>query len=317
MDLILRDKNFLKKRVIKRPMFECSTGLYGASANDFELTLPITDLLEIGDIVSYGSSEFGGMIRERLFDNKEKTVKYVGKTFRGQLESSIVAPFSTLTISGTDFDVVNKLIELSELSDVYKVKPTYRSEEKTLIFSAGTNALKAIDIVLNNFGEKAMFGISSSSESPCIEIGLEKNSTKKFDASQTNSIIDDNKLLITAIHASNDKYSASVYLQKDGTVSTSRYYTGFEALEICENISSKSKAELVSLAADRLLALRASENASEVDVVLEDADVGDIVKVSVDELGVEIFQVVNEKNISIQKNNISLNFKTGGNSDVD
>ena len=39
MDLILRDRDFRKKEVIKKPLFACNVGLYGASRNDFELTL--------------------------------------------------------------------------------------------------------------------------------------------------------------------------------------------------------------------------------------------------------------------------------------
>ena len=102
MDLILRDNNFKKQKVIKNPSFVCNIGLYGASKNDFELTLTDDDILPNGGILTYGTSEFGGVIAETVIDTAEKTVKYIGKSFRGQMENSIVAPFSVLTLTGTD-----------------------------------------------------------------------------------------------------------------------------------------------------------------------------------------------------------------------
>ena len=76
MDLMLRDSNFSKKSVVKKPRFSCATGLYGASRNDFELVLSENDLVDIGSIITYGTTEFGGVIKERIINTEEKTSKY-------------------------------------------------------------------------------------------------------------------------------------------------------------------------------------------------------------------------------------------------
>lgn len=308
MALIVRDTNFKKKKIIKKPSFACNTGLYGASKNDFELTLNQDELLSIGDFIVYNTSEFGGAILERITDTKEKTVKYIGKTFRGQMENSIVNPFSVKTLSGTDYEVVNELFNLSQLS--YKVLPTGRTAENTVVLPIGTNLLKAVDLALNAFNEKMLIKASNDG----VEVTLSPISIdeKKFDASQVDLIVDENQMLPTALHARSKDFSVSVYLQGDGTVSTERYYGGFKAVEISQEITADTLAELTALASDRLLALRKSKNASEVDIKIENSDIGDTINVTIQECGIKVTQTVSEKVLKIEGENEEITFNTGG-----
>lgn len=306
MDLMLRDRDFKKKKAIKKPSFACNTGLYGASINDFELTLTQSDILPIGDLITYGTSEFGGVILDRITDTKAKTVKYIGKSFRGQLENSIIAPFGVLTLTGTDFDIINQIINLSQLS--YKVLPTGRTKRNTVVLPIGTNALKAIDLALSSFNAKMLIKVSNDG----VEITLEPIIEKSFDASQIDLVADENRMMPTALHARSKEYSVSVYLQSDGTVGTSRYYTGFDAVEISQEITADSLEDLTALASDKLLALRKSQNASEVDVKIEEADIGDKINVTVSEYGIKTTQTVSEKTLTIEGKNEQITFNTGG-----
>lgn len=306
MDLMLRDRDFKKKKAIKKPSFACNTGLYGASKNDFELTLTQSDILPIGDLITYGTSEFGGVILDRITGTKSKTVKYIGKSFRGQLENSIIAPFAVLTLTGTDYDVVNQIINLSQLP--YKILPTGHTEQKKAVLPIGTNALKGIDLVLSAFNEKMLIKVSNSG----VEITLSPVLEKSFDASQVDLMADENRMMPTALHARSKEYSVSVYLQADGTVGTERYYTGFDAVEISQDISADNLSELTALASDRLLALRKSQNASEIDVKIEDADIGDRINVTVQEYGIKATQTVSEKVLTIEGKNEQITFNTGG-----
>ena len=306
MDLMLRDKDFKKVQVIKKPSFVCNLGLYGASKNDFRLVLSEDTPLPIGNMVTYDTSEFGGVILDRIADTKAKTITYIGKSFRGQLENSIIAPFAVLTLTGTDFEIVNQIINLSQLN--YKVLTTGRIEQKTAVLPVGTNALKGIDLVLSAFNEKMLLKVSNNG----VEITLEPITEKRFDASQVNLVADENRMLPTALHARSKEHSVSVYLQADGTVGTERYYTGFNAVEISQDISADSLSELTALASDKLLALRKSQNASEVDVKIEDADIGDKINVTVQKYGIKTTQTVSEKILKIEGKNQEITFNTGG-----
>ena len=81
MDLMLRDRNFRKVQVIKKPSYACNSGLYGASKNDFQLVLFEEQPFPIGYMVTWGTSEFGGVILNRITDTTAKTITYIGKSF--------------------------------------------------------------------------------------------------------------------------------------------------------------------------------------------------------------------------------------------
>ena len=306
MDLMLRDRNFRKVQVIKKPSYACNSGLYGASKNDFQLVLSEEQPFPIGYMVTWGTSEFGGVILNRITDTTAKTITYIGKSFRGQLENSIIAPFAVLTLTGTDFDIINQIVDLSELN--YEVLPTGRTEDKTVVLPIGTNALKAIDLVLSAFNEKMLIKVSNDG----VKITLSPITEKSFDASQVDLVVDENMMLPTALHARSKEHYVSVYLQSDGTVGTERYYTGFDAVEISQEISANSYDELFALASDKLLALRNSQNTSEVNAKIENADIGDIINVSVKKYGVKATQTVSEKILKIEGKNEEITYNTGG-----
>ena len=308
MDLMLRDANFNKKSVIKKPKFSCSTGLYGASTNDFELILSDNDIIPIGSIITYGTTEFGGVIKERIIDTEEKTSKYYGKSFRGQMENSIVTPTSSWNVGGTDYDIMIALFGRSQLK--YKVNVTGRTEIKKFSIPLGSNLLKAVDLALSAFNEKMLIKASNDG----VEITLMPIVYENCDESQIDLVIDENKMLPTALHAKSDDYSASVYLQADGTIGSSRYYTGFDAVEIWQEIGSnaESSTEFKSIASDRLRALRETKNTSEIKSKIENADIGDKIKVSVKRYGVQTEQTVCEKILNFDGINEEINFNTGG-----
>ena len=143
-----------------------------------------------------------------------------------------------------------------------------------------------------------------------VEITLSPITEKSFDASQVDLVADENRMMPTALHARGNEYSASVYLQADGTVGTERYYTGFEAVEISQEITAGSLAELTALASDRLLALRKSQNASKIDVKIEDADIGDKINVTVQKYGIKATQTVSKKILKIEGKNEEITFNT-------
>jgi hypothetical protein len=97
-------------------------------------------------------------------------------------------------------------------------------------------------------------------------------------------------------------------------VGTSRYYTGFYAYEISENISDdcSSKSELQSLLSSRLLALRLSPLASEVDIKIDDAKIGDTVNISILKFGRKTSQKIIAKRLEMSNKRITQKIITGG-----
>ena len=307
MDVIIRDKNFFKKDVVRNPEFKCSTGLYGASTNDFELIAKSGEKISIGDFVSHGNSEMGGCVLDRITDTAEKTVKYIGRTFRGQLENSIVTHTGTWNIRGTSADMVRSIISNSRVN--YSVEPSGNTTTRSVTIPLGANALQAIDLVLSACGEKMLITVDNDG----VHIQLKRIDTMNFDASQVDVVVDENKLMPTALHARNDDgVAVSVYIQSDGSVGSSRYYNGFNAVEIYQEVSAENSSEMRSIASDKLIAIRKSMNASEINVKIEQADVGDTVNATVQEHGIKATQTVCNKKLEITNKAELITFETGG-----
>ena len=83
-------------------------------------------------------------------------------------------------------------------------------------------------------------------------------------------------------------------------------------MEIMQEINADSLEELTSLASDKLLALRNSQNTSEVDVKIEDADIGDRIAVTVKKYGINAYQTVSEKILNFDGKNEEIKINTGG-----
>jgi hypothetical protein len=313
MDLMRRDANFQKISVIRRPLFQSNSGFYGSSKNDFQLTLSSSqEELRVCDLITYDTSEFGGVISQRIHRTGDKTITYTGRTFRGQMECSIVNPLAVLTLTGTDFDIISELFNLSQLD--YKIAPTGRTEQKTVTVPLGSNLLKAADLVMAAFGEKMKFKVSNAG----VEISLEKVKEHSFDSAQTELTVDENFSLPTALHVMGKvnrvETPVSVYVDYDGNIASGRVVTGAAAVEIWQvlNDNCETVEQLTQLASDRLLALRKSQNASEVNIKIEDADIGDIVTASIKEYGIKAVQTVSEKILKIENKTEIITFNTGG-----
>lgn len=309
MDLILRKSTFEKKKPIKNPEFKAETGLYGSSNNDFELTVLYDADIVKGDIITSYGSEWGGRIYEVEINNSTMTIK--GKTFRGQMEMVSPNPTDTLSITGTDVEIIQTLINRTSL--FYTVKDTGNTTKKTVVIPQSSNLLKAVDLVLTAFGEVMKIEVYSN-----VEIAIEKKSTHRYDYSQTELKLIESDLKPTALHSigkvNGTETAVSVYLQADGTVGSSRYFKNFDAYEICEssNDDCPTLMELKSIVSDRLLALRTSVLSSEVDVKIDGANIGDDVNVTIMKYNRKSNQKIIAKSIEIINGRIKQKLITGG-----
>ncbi|MBQ9599833.1 MAG: hypothetical protein IJR33_08520 [Clostridia bacterium] len=114
-DLILYDVNRKKKQIIRNCIeYDCAIGRNAYSDNDFILKTPFdkNDLYEVGEWVSYGYTEYGGIIRSREIDTANETVTYTGQSFRGIL-STILENFVINRpdkYSGTPHGIMNEIL---------------------------------------------------------------------------------------------------------------------------------------------------------------------------------------------------------------
>ena len=126
-DLILYDANRQKKAIIKDYIeYDCAVGRNAYSDNDFILKTPFDkdELFETGEWVSYGYTEYGGIIRSRIIDVANNLVTYTGQSFRGILSTLLIAlgedlPDFTKTLNGTAHGLMNTIFAGGAMSDIF------------------------------------------------------------------------------------------------------------------------------------------------------------------------------------------------------
>ena len=115
MDLIIADSNFNELGYLKKYELDLEIGKYGVSSNDFQLTINTDDMV---DGFSYDSlfyienTEYGGYVENIKVDTQNKTISYLGKTFRGMLEKEYIQPPSGqayLNLKGEANKCINEL----------------------------------------------------------------------------------------------------------------------------------------------------------------------------------------------------------------
>ena len=90
VNYLIRQNSSLQKRtyngraIIEPTSFQSSSGLN--SNNTFQFTVPIEpEFLDLGDFISVGGTEFGGIVTARDIDLKNRQVTYTGDTYLGIL----------------------------------------------------------------------------------------------------------------------------------------------------------------------------------------------------------------------------------------
>ena len=99
MDLIYTNSKLIDQGVLDNYAFDLS---FGASENDFELTLGINPILESGAMTYIEGTEYGGIVDGRKTTTNGETITYVGRTWHGILNSKIIEPDT-----GEDYLVVS------------------------------------------------------------------------------------------------------------------------------------------------------------------------------------------------------------------
>lgn len=303
MDLILLDKNLVKiKPIDDYESFDSVVGLDSYSDNDFVLKVPYKkELFEKGQFIAYGTSEFGGRIASREIDTERGEVTYKGYSLRGfwQRNHKDVAD---KTISGTVADHISAFVgwqtgsNLNEKTDIINNAGTSR---KSLTYEGATSLLHCIDRADKNFNATLNVSIINSR----LKLLVNPKKTHFFDSSQAHVVVEENWSAPTEVYAvnNNTKMGVSAYLQADGTAGNTPYYVGIDTIEEVIRVEAETEEELYASAAEELLK-KQQFLASEINVDISQAEVGDMVVASIAEIGLKVEKQIVEKRLKIKKN---------------
>lgn len=291
--LTLADQNL---RDIKPVMDTDIDIAVGSDENDYEIKVrrdKWDDRYRYGNVFYIKNTEFGGIIGRKMSNTSEDTISLFGRTWRGMLDKKIIRPpdgQDYKVVSGEMNAVLNTLV--AEQFDDYFVV----SQEDTGVsvsnykFDRYCTLLAGINKMLKSVGhrlqiryiqqERGQPGYVELSAVPIVDyserIELSQDSRLNFVFDETKNGV--NHLVCLGKGELQERQVIDLYVQKDGSIGTTPYYTGIgEVTEVYENTSSESD-DLEEKGREKLQELMNSTSFSmDVESLGIEVEVGDIV----------------------------------------
>lgn len=268
MYLILADKNRKEIRTLKEVNSDIDIG----DTNDFELTSSIDDWIgdmEIGCYVYTPDTEFGGIIGEKESSTAENQIYVRGDTWRGMLAKKVIEPSSGQdykTVSGELNSIIFDLISEAGLDDLFST-----SEEDTGIsvtnfsFDRYCTLLAGIEKMLASKMYRLEIKYINKNENPYVRL----KAVPAVDFSNLCEISQDNNLDFTAKEYKRginhliclgkgdlkDRVVIHLYVQKDGSIGRTKYYTGINERTEIYDYGSAEEEDLINSGTEKLIEL--------------------------------------------------------------
>ncbi len=264
--------------------------------NDFEIKIRRDSWRKeytFGNVLYIPGTEYGGIIGEINTDTSLDTISILGRTWRGKLDKKIIAPPSGqnyATASGELNQILRNLI-IGQFGNYFVVSqndtginiPSYQFERYCTLLAGTTKMLKSVEHKLHIKyvqQERGQPGYVELSAVPIVdysdEIELSQDSQLNFSFKNNRNGV--NHLVCLGKGELQDRQVVDLYVQKDGSIGTTQYYTGIqEVAEVYEDTSSES-AELQEKGTEKLQELMNSTTFSmDVETLGIDVEIGDIV----------------------------------------
>lgn len=264
--------------------------------NDYEIKIRRESWREeytFGNVLYIPGTEYGGIIGEINTDTSLDTISILGRTWRGKLDKKIIVPPAGqdyATASGELNQILRDLIT-GQFGDYFVVSQNdtginiagYQFERYCTLLAGITKMLKSVEHKLHIEyvqQERGQPGYVELSAVPIIdysdEIELSQDSQLNFSFKNNRNGV--NHLICLGKGELQDRQVIDLYVQKDGSVGTTQYYTGIqEVAEVYEDTSSES-AELQAKGTEKLQELMNSTTFSmDVETLGIDVEIGDII----------------------------------------
>lgn len=290
-NLILADQNRQEIRYLNFSKLDIDLN----DTKDFELTFSTLNWqndIEYGSYIFIPNTEYGGIIGKKKTETGEGLITVNGYCWRGILGKKVVQPPSGepyLILSGELNNLILQLLESAELTELFTVTSgstgvmvsNYQVDRYVTLLSAIENLLASENYKISLKyvqGDNENTGMVEIEAVPIknysSEIELSQNSRLNFTFEETRNGV--NHLVCLGKGELLDREVINLYIQSDGTVGTSQYYTGIrEIAEVYENTSSEN---LIEDGTKKFLELTSKQQFSmDVETLNVDIGIGDII----------------------------------------
>lgn len=234
-----------------------------------EVTVPAQkwkDYMTFGARVYVPGTEIGGLIGQLYTDTASNTVSLMGRTWRGVLNSKIIVPPSGSNyyrISGELNSNIQELIG-TKFGNLFHVSSEYTVTVTNFKFPRFCTMLEGIEKMLKSVGYRLsiVYRQGEPNGSGYVEIGA----VPAVDYSEQIELSQDSRLNFTLYDIRDgvnhlicggkgeleERNIIDLYVQPDGSISRTKYYTGLNEIEYFYENTSTETEELEEAAADYL-----------------------------------------------------------------
>ena len=278
------------------PVMDADVDFSVGEDNDYEIKIRRDSWREeytFGNVLYIPGTEYGGIIGEINTDTSLDTISILGRTWRGKLDKKIIVPPAGqdyATASGELNQILRNLIT-GQFGDYFVVSQTdtginiasYQFDRYCTLLAGITKMLKSVEHKLHIEyvqQERGQPGYVELSAVPIVdysdEIELSQDSQLNFSFKNNRNGV--NHLICLGKGELQERKVVDLYVQKDGSIGTTQYYTGIqEVAEVYEDTSSES-AELQEKGTEKLQELMNSTTFSmDVETLGIDVEIGDII----------------------------------------
>lgn len=318
MDLIFTNAKRADYGVLSTHSFDLS---YGASENDFELTIGANEpTLETDACIYIEGTEYGGMVGGIKSSTYGETITYKGRTWHGILNSKVIEPDNGenyLVVSGNANEVLSFLITRLGLSSLFVAAETPSCVNiSSYQFHRYCKGYDGIADMLADNGAKLKIewkdrAVHLSAE-PIVDY-----TENPIDGDIATLTVEQNKdkvnhLICLGKGNLAEREVIHLYVDQFGRIGDIQYYTGLS--EIVDTYENTNSEDLRSDGIKHFTELRNNDTAeisiSETETI--EYDIGDIVGATEYKSGISVSAAVTQKIVKINNGVVSTEYKTSG-----
>ena len=310
MDLIYTNSDYEWQGVIDGYDLDLA---FGDDENDFQLTVPVGVEVERGSLAFFPYTEYGGVIDEKGFSNKDGAPKvtYKGRTWQGVMAKQVVRPNKGqdhLTMTGDVNDIISSLITRQNVSDLFEAQPpcgvstTYRFYRYIDMYSGIRMMLDSVGMRLDvERGDgKVMLGAVQSDV--VIDDTID---SQRFKFEAWNNMRPVNHLVCLGGDELAARTVVELYMDGSGNVSRKQTFFGIDNVEEAYDYGNAEDTDrLVEGGTERLKEYYRQANSC--DLSLPEGyeyHIGDMVGVMATEVEFDIVATVSKKILSVRGEN--------------
>lgn len=267
MDIIYTDKNGVEIGFLPD---DITADIDIGDSDDFELISP-NNILEENSKIYCADTEIGGIIKRITSDTETGEIRYGGFTFRGMIKNKIIEPLSgdnyRTVVNKTVGEVISGFLTEFELNSLFTAE-TNSTNIAYFQFERYCTLYDGLTKMLAEKGLKLSFAFKLSDKKVHIK------ATPIVDYSDTDELSQDgninmeitlkrdgvNHLICLGGGELAERTVIHLYLQGDGTIGNTKFYTGIDEITATYDFSSCADEELEEKGKDQFKELRSADN---------------------------------------------------------